>query len=104
LLSVVRDVNQAQQSLIVDAARIGEFRVLLVEGGTMRWLGSRPGLVTADGAAVVAQVLDSAGGFVTDLTVYRNAMADTAAYSVDVPAPQPGWHFLELPGVGRLAF
>jgi hypothetical protein len=104
LLSTVLDVNRVQQSLIVDPARIGEFRVLLVEAGTMRWLGARPGVVTADGASVVARVLDSTGAFVTEVTVYRNDMADVTAYSVDVPTPQPGWHFLELPGVGRVAF
>jgi hypothetical protein len=48
--------------------------------------------------------LDSTGAFVTEVTVYRNDMADVTAYSVDVPTPQPGWHFLELPGVGRVAF
>jgi hypothetical protein len=104
LLSTVRDVNQTQQSLIVDAARTGEFWVLLVDSGTMRWLRPRPGTVTADGLAMPAQVLDATGAVLANIQVYRNDMADVAAYSVDVPAPEPGWHALELPGIGRVAF
>jgi hypothetical protein len=104
ILSTVRSVNQTQQSVIVDPARVGEFWVLLVKSGNMTWVKPRPGLVTADGKALPAHVLDALGKVVEDIDVYRNDMSEADAYSLDVPAPQPGWHALELPGVGRIAF
>jgi hypothetical protein len=104
LLSTVRNVNQTQQSLIVDPERVGEFWVLLVESGTLRWLPPRPGTVTAGGVAVPAQVLDATGAVVADVKVYRNDMADIAAFSMDVPAPEAHWHVLEVLGLGRVAF
>lgn len=104
LLDTILSVNQTQQSIIVDPTRVGEFWVLAVEPNRTRWLNPRPGVVTADGIAMAARVLDRFGGHLADIEVYKNPMADTSAFSVDVPAPEPDWHVLELPGVGRVQF
>jgi hypothetical protein len=105
LLNTVRSVNQVQQTVIVDPERIGEFWVRAVEGGTpTRWLRPRPGVVMAEGVASPADVLDANGQVVDTIVVYKNVISDIDAFTLDVPAPPPGWHALHVHGVGLMPF
>jgi hypothetical protein len=101
----VRNANGIADALrfeMVNPERVGDFHVLLVQPDRVRWRTPRPPGSVAFGEAEQAWVLDESGAPLKAIQVYRVDIADSDAYSLEVPAPQPGWHALQLAGVGTL--
>jgi hypothetical protein len=93
------------KSVVLSADALQTWRVLIVGGSRgARWGVpiSTPSL--PEGTAVTARVLDSAGNFVQEITVYRTEISDSGAASVMVPEPKPDWSGVELPGTGLVTF
>ncbi len=100
----VANVN-GNKSVVIDAAALNTWRVLLVGGSK----GARWGIpITTpslpEGTAVPARVVDSAGKLVESITVYRTEISDTGAASIMVPEPKIGWRGVEVGNSGAIAF
>ena len=52
----------------------------------------------AEGTPVSARVVDAAGKFLQEITVYRTDISDSGAASIMVPEPKPGWSAVEVMG------
>jgi hypothetical protein len=105
LLNTVLTVNRVQASVVADPARVGDWNVLLVDaarGG--RWGSPLPSASEAAGEEEPALVYDAAGVLVDTVSVYRTNLSDLAASSLEVPAPKPGWHSIEVSGAPRIQF
>jgi hypothetical protein len=99
----VRNANGIADKLrfeVVKPEQVGNFYVLLVQPNRLRWRTPRPPGSVAFGKAEQAWVLDASGAPLKAIQVYRVDLSDSNAYSLEVPAPEPGWHALQLAGVG----
>ena len=93
------------KSQVLSTAALQTWRVLLVGGSKgARWGVPITKPSAAEGTAVTARALDSAGNLLEAITVYRTEISDSGAASIMVPEPKPGWSSVELPGSSRVAF
>lgn len=102
LAAAVRDANRIEESLHFEVAqpgRVGDYQVLLVQPDRVRWRKPRPPGSVASGKAERAWVLDASGAALEAIQVYRVNLADSEAYSLEVPTPKPGWYAMELAGL-----
>jgi hypothetical protein len=103
LVTKVRSVLGVQ-SVQVQSGALSKFRVLLVEAGSASW-GipiDEPSLPA--GVAEEAEVFDESGQPIATITVYRTAIADLDAFSIEVPFPAAGWHAVRVDGAPLLEF
>jgi hypothetical protein len=104
LLNRVAALNGAPMSEVLPAEIVHSWRVLLLDSRGPRW-----GLPIVEPAAPgglpeTAEVLDGTGRVIANVTVYRTAIADVDAYSIDVPEPEPGWRSVRVSGSPAVAF
>lgn len=93
------------QSQVLSATALQTWRVLLVGGSKgARWGVPITTPSLPEGTAVTARVLDGAGNWLQEITVYRTEISDSGAASIMVPEPQPDWSAVELTGSGVVAF
>jgi len=96
------------KSQVLSAGALQTWRVLLVGGSTgknsARWGVPIATPSLPEGTAVTARVVDGAGNFLQEITVYRTEISDSGAASVMVPEPKPGWSGVQLPEAGVVAF
>jgi len=105
LLDAVMNVNQVQASVVVDPARVGAWRVLLVDAQRgPRWGIPMPAGSEAGGAEEPAFVFDASGNLLETVTVYRTNLSDTDAASLEVPAPKSGWRSIQVAGAAPIQF
>jgi len=89
----------------LDPAALQTFRVLLVGGKNgARWGVpiTKPSL--PEGTPVTARVVDDAGNFLQEITVYRTEISDSGVASIMIPEPQPGFAGIEVAGSGVVPF
>jgi hypothetical protein len=89
---------------LVSQERIAQWRVMLIDELGPRWSlpFTEPG--EAYGTAELAEVLDQDGALLDYATVYRTEISDIGAFTLLVPEPQPGWHYIQVQGSPPLAF
>jgi hypothetical protein len=105
LLDTVMSVNRVQATEIADPARVGNWSVVLTDTKHgLRWGHPIPGPALAMGDGETASVLDAAGQVLQTVTVYRTAISDLDAFSIQVPQPQPGWSAIQVKGAAPLAY
>lgn len=105
LIDAVIEVNQVQQTRIVDPSLLGGFWVLLVDaaGGT-RFGHPIQGPAMPAGQPEPAEILAENGSVLGVLDVYRTAVSDIDSFSIQIPEPQPGWAAVVISGVGIVEF
>ncbi len=84
--------------------RLSTWRVLLLDDKGPRWGLPIDELSPPSGEPELAEALDEQGNFVTEVEVYRTAISDIDAAMIQVPAPEPEWHAIRVPGWPALAF
>jgi hypothetical protein len=105
LLDAVLTVNRVQASVVVDPARLGAWRVLLVDAQRgPRWGVPLPPGSEASGTTEPALVFDASGVLLETVNVYRTELSDMAAASLEVPAPKPGWRSIQVAGAPPIDF
>ena len=105
ILNTVMTVNRVQASEIPDPARLGDWRVLIVdEQHGPRWGVPLPAGSEAAGEEEPAFVYDAAGALLETVNVYRTELSDMNAASVQVPAPRSGWRSIEVTGAPPIQF
>jgi hypothetical protein len=105
LLDAVLTVNQVQASVLLSPERVAAWRVLLVDPARgARWGVALPSPVQASGAEEPALVLDAGGVPIETVSVYRTAVSDLEASSIEVPEPRPGWHSIQVAGAPPIEF
>jgi hypothetical protein len=105
ILSTVMTVNRVQASEIPDPARLGDWRVLIVdEQHGARWGVPLPAGSEAAGEEEPAFVYDASGALLETVSVYRTQLSDMNAASVQVPAPRNGWRSIEVSGAPPIQF
>ena len=89
---------------LVPPELIAPWLVMLIDEQGSRWSlpFTEPG--EAFGTAELAEILDENGELLDYATVYRTEISDIDAYTVLVPEPQPGWHYVRVQGAQPLAF
>jgi hypothetical protein len=90
-------------------ARLGpepssRWRVLLLDESGARWGLPYEAPAPAFGDPEPAQILDSQGQVLAEVTVYSTEIGDADAASVLVPEPEPGWHSVRVTGAAPLTF
>jgi hypothetical protein len=103
LVSKVRQVLGVQ-SVYVAPSALSKFRVLLIEAGTARWGVPIDEPSVPAGVPEEAEVFDENGQPIASITVYRTAIADMDAFSIEVPVPAAGWFAVRVDGGPLLAF
>jgi hypothetical protein len=90
------------QSALVSA--MGRHHVLLVDANGPRWGIRHARPMEPIGLPETADVLDGAGNLLEHIQVYRTAISDLAASSIEVPEPHAGWVSLRVAGQTPIAF
>jgi hypothetical protein len=103
LVDRVADVNGAL-FVYTPPELLQMFHVLLLDGTYARWgkPHTRPALPS--GTPEPAEIFDASGQLLTTIEVYRTAIGDIDAFSIQVPAPEPGWHAIKVRGANALPF
>jgi hypothetical protein len=83
---------------------MGRHHVLLIDANGPRWGIRHPVPMEPIGVPEPAEVLDGAGNLLERIQVYRTAISDLAASSIEVPEPHPGWVSLRVAGAAPIAF
>jgi hypothetical protein len=89
---------------IVTSARIGRWRVLLLEASGPRWGIPFAEPDAAFGEPESVEILDASGNPIAGTTGYRTLVADAAAATVLVPEPLAGWYAARVSGFRALPF
>ncbi|HET9954998.1 MAG TPA: hypothetical protein VFQ61_10865 [Polyangiaceae bacterium] len=105
ILNRVASLNTtAMASEVVRSELIQPYRVLLIEPKGARW-GipiSEPALPS--GEPELADLLDATGQTVSQVEVYRTAISDIEAFSVEVPEPPAGVVAIRVAGAAEILF
>lgn len=105
IFNAVLTVNQVQASVIVDPSRVAPWRVMLVDDVRgARWGHAYEEAAVASGEPEKALVYDAAGTLLEEVEVFRTAIGDLDAASIEVPAPKPGWHSIQVSGAPAIEF
>jgi hypothetical protein len=105
LIDAVVEVNQVQFTRSVDPDLVGGFSVLLVDPRKgARWGHPIQGPASPSGQAEPATIFAADGSVVTTVDLYRTAIAELDGFSIQIPAPEPGWHSVDVSGVGIVTF
>lgn len=105
LIDAVLEVNEVQFTRWVDPEIVGSFSVLLVDPRRgVRWGHPITGPARPAGQVESATILALDGSVVATVDVYRTAIAELDGFSIQIPEPQPGWHSVDITGVGVVAF
>ncbi|HMJ14000.1 MAG TPA: M66 family metalloprotease, partial [Polyangiaceae bacterium] len=99
----VATVNGAL-SVIEDSALIANWQVMLIEPPASRWGLPFETPATPFGQAEAADVLDTSGNVVQQITVYRTEASDIGSFTVLVPPAQSSWHAVRVNGAAPLTF
>lgn len=96
----VGSIGTATSALTASEVR----HVLLVDAHGPRWGVRHPVAMEPAGVAEAAEILDANGDLLQHVEVYRTAISDLGASSIEVPAPRPGWVSLRVAGAPPIAF
>ena len=87
------------------AYALARWRIMLVDPRGPRWGIPIPDEAPAEGDPESATIYDGTGAELTEVTVYRTAIADAMPASMYmVPEPQPGWYAVAVAGAPPLPF
>ncbi|HEX2675392.1 MAG TPA: M66 family metalloprotease, partial [Polyangiales bacterium] len=104
LIERVAAINTNYDVIFGDTSTVANYRVLLLDEAGPRWSAPIP-QSEAFGEPITAEVLDSHGASIQQITVYRTEIGDARnAFMVLVPEPQLGWHALQVLGWPALPF
>jgi hypothetical protein len=82
----------------------GAWRVLLADGGRVRWGVSGAVAGPQAGTAESAAILDASGAVIDHVQVWRAGLGEDGASSFLVPTPQSGWSAIQVAGAAPLGF
>ncbi|HLV67261.1 MAG TPA: M66 family metalloprotease, partial [Polyangiaceae bacterium] len=98
LVKSVQQVSGTASSVLQASGISAPWLVLLVDEQGSRWGHPIDEAVPPAGDPEAAEVLDASGQPIQTVTVYRTAISDMEAYSIEVPVPEPGWHSIRVAG------